>query len=108
MGIVMLRYKSSLPVSRLPVSRLLVAAVALAVPAASAGTVAAAATARPQAGPSQSAPVLRTFHPAPPGVKARPVGSVPVRVANPRAYAAQKAAANAVAAHLSPRASAPA
>ncbi len=82
------------------------AALALAVPAAVASPVAAAAGARPQAGPPKSTLVLQANHPAPPGVKARPVGAVPVRVPSPSAYAAQKAAANAAAAHLAARASA--
>jgi hypothetical protein len=97
----MLRHKS-----KLPVSRLLVAAVALAVPAASVSTAAVAAGLRPHAGPHRLAPVLRANHPAPPGVTGRSVARVPVRVADPAAYAAQKAAANAAAARLNPRASA--
>ena len=87
-------------------SRLLLAALALAVPAASASTVAAAAGVHPQAGPPGPALVLRANHPAPASARARPVGAVPVRVANPAAYAAQKAAANAAAARLAARASA--
>jgi hypothetical protein len=85
-------------------SRLLVAALALAVPAASASTVAAAAGVRPQPGPTRQLLVLRANGPAPAGVRARPVGAVPVRVPNPSAYAAQKAAANAAAARLAGRA----
>jgi hypothetical protein len=88
-------------------SRLLVAAAALAVPAASISTAAAASGIRPQAA-HKLAPVIRVFSPAPAGVRGRPVGSVPLRVPNPSAYAAQKAAANAAAARLNPRASAPA
>jgi len=90
-------------------SRLLVAGLALAAVAAaptSAGT--ASASGRLSAGPPKSAPVLRANRPAPPGVTARPVGVVPLRVPNPSAYAAQKAAANAAAARLAARASAPA
>lgn len=89
-------------------SRLLLAALALAAPAALASTVAAAAGTRPQAGPPRPALVLQANHPAPPGVRARPVGAVPVRVPNPSAYAAQKAAANAAAARLAARTSTPA
>jgi hypothetical protein len=87
-------------------SRLLVAALALAVPAASASTVAAVAGVRPQGGPPRPALMLQANHPAPVGVKARPVGAVPVRVPDRSAYAAQKAAANATAARLATRASA--
>jgi len=84
-------------------SRLLMAALALVVPAASASTVAAASV-RPQAGPWPT-PVLRAIHLPPAGVKGRPAGSVPLRVPNPSAYAAQKAAANVAAARLAARAS---
>src|SRR5215472_3585236 len=101
MGIVMLRHQG-----RLTVSRLLVAAVALAVPAASISTAAAASGIRHHAGQPRITPVLRANVPAPAGIKARSVGSAPLRVANPSAYAAQKAAANAVAARLNARASA--
>ncbi len=90
-------------------SRLLVAGLALAaVAAAPTSAGAAAASGRPSAGPPKSAPVVQANRPAPPGVRARPVGVVPVRVPNPSAYAAQKAAANAAAARLAARASAPA
>ena len=85
---------------------LLAAALALAVPAVFASAAAAGAGVRPQAGP-WPAPVLRAIHPAPAGVMGRPVGAVPVRVPDPRAYAAQKAAANAAAAGLAARAPAP-
>ena len=98
MGIALFKHQSSL----------LVAALALAVPAASASTVAAAAGARSPAGPPTSAPALQANRPAPPGVRARPVGAVPVRVPNPSVYTAQKAAANAAATRLAARASAPA
>src|SRR6266571_4036802 len=87
-------------------SRLLVAALALAVPAASASTVASAAGARSPAGPPRSAPALQANRPAPPGLRARPAGAVPVRIPNPSAYIAQKAAANAAAARVAARASA--
>ena len=87
-------------------SRLLVAALALAVPAASASTVAAAADLRPLAGPPGPTLTVQANHPAPAGVRARPVGALPVRVPNRSAYAAQKAAANAAAARLASRASA--
>jgi hypothetical protein len=94
-GIAMLKHQS----------RLLLAALALAVPAASASTVAATAGVRPQAGPWPT-PVLRAIHLPPAGVKGRPVGQVPLRIPNPSAYAAQKAAANAAAARLAAPASA--
>jgi hypothetical protein len=87
-------------------SRLLVAAAALAVPAASISTAAAASGIRPQAGAPRLTTAVRANVPAPAGVRGRPVGTVPFRVANPSAYAAQKAAANAAAARLNPRASA--
>ena len=87
-------------------SRLLVAAAALAMPAALMSTAAAATGIRHQAGPPRLVTAVRANVPAPAGVRARSVGSLPVRVANPRAYAAQKAAANAAASHLSMRASA--
>lgn len=86
-------------------SRLLAAALVLAVPAALASTAAASAGTRHQAGPTWSTPVPQFNHPAPPGVRARPAGAVPVRVPNLSAYAAQKAAANAAAARLAARAS---
>jgi hypothetical protein len=92
--------------SRLRVSRLLVAVVAFAVPAASVSTAAVAAGIRPPSGPHRLAPVMRALFPAPAGAGVRPVEAVPLRVADPRVYAAQKAAANAAAARLSPRASA--
>jgi len=85
-------------------SRLLLAALALAVPVASASMVAAAAGIRPQAGPWPT-PVPRAIHLPPVGVMGRPVGSVPLRVPNHSAYAAQKAAANVAAARLATRAS---
>ena len=87
-------------------SRLLVAALALAVPAASASTAAAAAGLHPQVGTPRPALTVQANHLAPVGVRARPVGSVPVRVPSRSAYAAQKAAANAAAARLASRASA--
>src|SRR6266699_157917 len=55
-------------------SWLLVAALALAVPAAVASPVAAAAGTRPQSGPLKPTLVLQANHPAPSGVRARPVG----------------------------------
>jgi hypothetical protein len=85
---------------------LLAAVLALAVPAALASTTAAGAGVRPQARPWPT-PVLRAIHPAPAGVKGRPVGAVPLRVPDPRAYAAQKAAADATAARLVARPSRP-
>ncbi len=88
-------------------TRLLLAALALAVPAASASTVAAAAGVRPQAGTPRPVLVLHASHPAPAGVRARPAAVVPLRVPNPSAYAAQKAAANAAAARLAAPASGP-
>jgi hypothetical protein len=77
-------------------SRLLATALALAAVAVFASAAAAGASARP-AGVSRAAPVLRMSHPAPAGVRPRTVGTVPLRVPDPRAYAAQKAAANAAA-----------
>ena len=87
-------------------SRLLVAAAALAMPAALMSTAAAATGIRPQAGPPRLVTAVRANVPAPAGVRARSVGSLPVRVASPSAYAGQKAAANAAASRLNPRASA--
>jgi hypothetical protein len=87
-------------------SRLFAAGLALAVSAALVSTAAAAASA--QAGPPRPAPVPLVFHPAPPGAPAKPVRSVPLRVPDPAAYAAQKAAANTAAAHLAAGVSAPA
>ena len=84
-------------------SRLFVAALAVAVPAALAPAAAATAGARP-AGLRAPVPVLQASYPAPAGVRARPAGVIPVRVPNPRAYAAQKAAADAAAARLPARA----
>jgi hypothetical protein len=78
-------------------SRLLLAALALAVPVASAST--AAAGVHPQAGPWPT-PVPRAINLPPAGVMGRPVGSVPLRVPDHSAYAAQKAAANVAAARL--------
>jgi hypothetical protein len=86
--------------------KLLVAVAALAVPAASMSTAAAATGIRPQAGPPRLVTAVRANVPAPAGVRTRSVGSLPVRVANPSAYAAQKAAANAAASRLNLRASA--
>src|SRR5262245_51660680 len=87
-------------------SRLLVAAAALAVPVASISTAAAATGIRPQAGPPRLVTAVRANVPAPAGVRARSVGSVPVPVANANAYAAQQAAAQAAALRLNRRASA--
>lgn len=92
----MLNYRSRLPV----------AVLALAVSAAFASTAAAAAGTRPQAGPPRPTLVLQANHAAPSGVSGRPAAAVPVRVPNPSAYAAQKAAANAAAARLAARTSA--
>src|SRR5262245_18896229 len=75
-------------------SRLLATALALAAVAMFASAAAAGASARPH-GVSRAAPVLRMSHPAPAGVRPRTVGTVPLRVPDPGAYAAQKAAANA-------------
>jgi hypothetical protein len=83
-------------------SRLLAAAVALAVPAVLASAAAAGGSVRQQARP-WPVPVLRAIHRPPAGVKGQPVGAVPLRVPNPSAYAAQKAAANAAAARLAMR-----
>jgi hypothetical protein len=80
-------------------SAVVVAAMTAAVPAGAAW----ARTSR-HAGP-QAALMLRLNHPAPAGVSPRVVGTVPLRVPDPAAYAAQKAAANAVAARLAERAS---
>ena len=79
-------------------SRLL-AAVALAVPAVFASAAAAGASVGQQTSHwPMPVPVLRAIHLPSAGVKGRPTGAVPLRVPNPRAYAAQKAAANAAAA----------
>ncbi len=85
-------------------SKLLVAALALAFPAALASMT--AASARLHAGPPRLTLVPHIDRPAPPGVTGRPVGVVPLRVPDPRVYAAQKAAANTAAAHRARRASA--
>jgi hypothetical protein len=82
-------------------SRLLATALALAATATFASAAAAGASARPQAR-ARPAPVLRASHPAPAGVKPRPAAA-PLRVPDPRAYAGQKAAANAAAARLAGR-----
>ena len=87
-------------------SRFLVAAAALAVPAASMWTAAAATSTSPHAGPPRL--TVRANVPAPASVRARPVGSLPVRVANPSAYKARKAAANSAASRVNRRASGPA
>ena len=83
-------------------SRLLATALALAATATFASAAAAGASARPQASP-RTVPVLRASHPVPAGVKPRPAAAVPLRVPDPRVYAAQKAAADAAAARLSGR-----
>lgn len=59
------------------------------------------------AGP-QTALTLRVNHPAPAGMSPRVVRTAPLRVPDPAAYAAQKAAANAAAARIAERTSAPA
>jgi hypothetical protein len=81
-------------------TRLLVAALALAVPAALASTAAATASARAQAGPPRLTLVPHVNRSAPPGVRGRFAGAVPLRVPDSSAYAAQKAAANAAAGRL--------
>jgi hypothetical protein len=78
-------------------SRLLATALALAAVATFASAAAAGASARAH-GVSRPAPVLRMSYPAPAGVRPHTVGTVPLRVPDPHAYAAQKAAANAAAA----------
>jgi hypothetical protein len=83
-------------------SRLLATVLALAAVATFASAATAGASARAH-GVSRTAPVLRMSHPAPAGMKPRTVGTVPLRVPDPRAYAAQKAAANAAAARQAAR-----
>jgi hypothetical protein len=80
-------------------SAVVVAAMTLAVPVGAAW----ARTSRP-AGP-QAALVLRLNHPAPAGISPRIAQAAPLKVPDPAAYAAQKAAANASAARLAERAS---
>lgn len=87
-------------------SKLLVATAALAVPAASLSTAAAATGNNSQAGSPRLGTEVRANVPAPAGVRPRSVGSLPVRVANRSAYAAQKASANAAASRANPRTSA--
>lgn len=74
-------------------------ALALAGSAVLASAGAAGASAHAQARP-RLVPVLRSSHPAPAGVRPRAAGAVPLRVPDPRVYAAQKAAANSAAARL--------
>src|SRR5262245_29127463 len=85
--------------------RLLVGAVAVATSAAFASAGAAMASAHPRAA-ARTALAVGVNHPAPAGLTPRAVGAVPLRVPNPAAYAAQKAAANAAAARLAARRSA--
>jgi len=87
--------------------RLLAAALIVTVPAALAVAGAATASASSQMGSPRPALVLQVSHPAPAHVAPRPVQGVPLRVPNPRVYAAQKAAANAAAARRASSASSP-
>jgi hypothetical protein len=87
--------------------RLLAAALIVTVPAALAVAGAATASASSPMGSPRPALVLQVSHPAPAHVAPRPVQAVPLRVPNPRVYAAQKAAANAAAARRASSASSP-
>ena len=83
----------------------LAAALALAASAVLASAGAAAAGTAPQ-GRHTPPLTVHASRPAPAGVTQRAAGAVPLRVPNPAAYAAQKAAANAAAARLAGRHSA--
>jgi hypothetical protein len=83
-------------------SRLLATALALAATTTFASAAAVGASTRPPTS-ARTAPGLRASHPAPAGIRPRPVAAVPLRVPDPHVYAAQKAAADAAAARLAER-----